>query len=90
MFAVSLAGRGTHGTALLALTGLVGGNTILTLLATLGPRNRGWRDLAPYGLTVTLYWALISCAAWRGLGQLITNPFHWEKTAHGLSRQRPR
>jgi cellulose synthase/poly-beta-1,6-N-acetylglucosamine synthase-like glycosyltransferase len=90
MFGVSLTGRGAHGTALIALTGLVGGNTVLTLLSTLGPLNRGWRDLAPYGLTVTLYWALISCAAWRGLAQLITNPFHWEKTAHGLSRRRPR
>jgi cellulose synthase/poly-beta-1,6-N-acetylglucosamine synthase-like glycosyltransferase len=88
MFAVSLTVRGAHGTAFIALAGLVGGNTLLTLLCMLGPPGRGWRDLAPYGLTVTLYWALISWAAWRGLGQLITNPFHWEKTAHGLSRQR--
>jgi cellulose synthase/poly-beta-1,6-N-acetylglucosamine synthase-like glycosyltransferase len=77
-----------HGTALIALSGLIGGNTLLTVLATVGPLRRGWRDLAPYGLTVTLYWGLISLAAWRGLKQLVTNPFHWEKTAHGLSRRR--
>ncbi len=91
MFVFSVRSAGTvHGPALVALCGLIGGNTVLTLLATLGPLNGGWRDLAPYGLTVTLYWALISWAAWCGLGQLITNPFHWEKTAHGLSRRRPR
>ena len=75
-------------TALLALTGLIGGNTLLTLLATLGPLKRGWRDLAPYGLTVTIYWALISAAAWWGLWELIVRPFHWNKTAHGLKSRR--
>jgi hypothetical protein len=27
----------------------------------------------------------MSIAAWRALGQLITNPFKWEKTQHGLA-----
>jgi cellulose synthase/poly-beta-1,6-N-acetylglucosamine synthase-like glycosyltransferase len=71
----------------IAATGLVGGNAVLTGLALVAPRKRGWRELSPYGLTVTIYWALISLAAWRGLAQLATNPFYWEKTAHGLSRQ---
>jgi hypothetical protein len=31
-----------------------------------------------------IYWVLISIAAWKGLIQLFTNPFHWEKTRHGL------
>ena len=66
--------------------GLVGGNAMLTWLAIIAPQRRGWNSLAPYGLTVTLYWGLISLAAWRALWQLITRPFHWEKTAHGLSR----
>ena len=89
--AATLMWRGAmNGTALIALSGLVGGNALLTLLATIGPLKRGWRDLTPYALTVTIYWALISLAAWRGLEQLITNPHHWEKTAHGLCRRRPR
>ena len=74
------------GGTVLALSSLAGGYTILTVLAALGPLKRGWSDLVPYGLTVTVYWGLISVAAWRGLVQLVTNPFHWEKTAHGLSR----
>lgn len=31
------------------------------------------------------YWLLISFASYRALLQLITNPFHWEKTEHGVS-----
>ncbi|MEI9886779.1 MAG: glycosyltransferase [Rhizomicrobium sp.] len=90
IFAMSL-WRGEGGdTGAIALCGLIGGNLALTLLATIGPLQRGRRDLVPYGLTVTLYWALISLAALRGLWQLVTNPFHWEKTAHGLSRLRRR
>jgi hypothetical protein len=26
----------------------------------------------------------MSVAAWKGFFQLITNPFYWEKTTHGL------
>jgi hypothetical protein len=52
----------------------------------IAPRRRGWKSLAPYGFTVTFYWALVSIAAWRALWQLVTRPFHWEKTAHGVTR----
>ena len=75
--------------AIIALLGLLGGNLVLTGLAISAPRKRGWNELAPYGFTVAFYWALISIAAWRGLWQLITRPFHWEKTEHGLSRFEP-
>ena len=66
--------------------GLLGGNAVLTWMAIAAPKRTGWDHLAPYGFTVSLYWMLISIAAWRGLLQLFTRPFHWEKTAHGLSR----
>jgi hypothetical protein len=29
---------------------------------------------------------LISAAGWRAVVKLITNPFHWEKTTHGLAK----
>jgi hypothetical protein len=41
--------------------------------------------LLPYALLMPFYWVLISIGAWKGLIQLFTNPFHWEKTMHGLS-----
>jgi hypothetical protein len=37
-------------------------------------------------LAMPVYWVLISIAVWKGLLQLITNPFYWEKTLHGVSK----
>ena len=31
-----------------------------------------------------VYWLCLSLAAWRALFQLMYNPYHWEKTEHGL------
>ncbi len=39
----------------------------------------------PIALTIPFYWVLISIGAWKGFAQLITNPFYWEKTQHGIS-----
>ncbi|HEY4113987.1 MAG TPA: glycosyltransferase [Rhizomicrobium sp.] len=70
----------------LSAFGLVLGNALFAYLAMLGPYRRGWLELSPYGLTVPVYWLLISWAAYRALWQLVRNPWHWEKTAHGLTR----
>lgn len=40
----------------------------------------------PYALLMPLYWVLHSIASWRGLIQLIRNPFYWDKTSHGVSK----
>ncbi len=37
--------------------------------------------------TMPAYWVLISIGAWRGALQLITKPFYWEKTSHGISKK---
>jgi cellulose synthase/poly-beta-1,6-N-acetylglucosamine synthase-like glycosyltransferase len=66
--------------------GLLLGNAVFAYLAMLGPHRRGWLDLSPYALLVPLYWLLISVAAYRALWQLARDPWHWEKTPHGLSR----
>ena len=77
---------GEHAFTSVAALSLFSGNAVLTWLAVIAPKRRGWKSLAPYGFTIAFYWALISIAAWRGLLQLFTRPFYWEKTAHGLSR----
>jgi len=81
------AGFPEHGLVFVSGAGLIGANGLLTYLAMIGPRRRGGPALSPYGLTVTIYWALISVAAYRGLWQLVTKPFFWEKTPHGLNRR---
>ena len=40
----------------------------------------------PYALLMPLYWILISIASWKGLLQIIRNPFYWDKTSHGVSK----
>lgn len=40
----------------------------------------------PHALLMPFYWVLLSVAGWRGLIQLATNPFHWDKTTHGKTK----
>ncbi|APC41919.1 glycosyltransferase family 2 protein [Clostridium estertheticum] len=42
--------------------------------------------LVKYALLTPIYWALMSIAAYKAVWQLITNPFYWEKTDHGLTK----
>jgi glycosyltransferase XagB len=70
----------------LALFNLLAGNGALVFLNMLAPIRRGWLDLIPYSLTSFGYWVLISIAAYKGLWQLLHNPFYWEKTQHGASK----
>ena len=64
--------------------GLLTANLTLTGLAISGTRRK--LALVPYALCLSLYWVLISIAAYRGLWQLVTKPFYWEKTPHGQGR----
>jgi cellulose synthase/poly-beta-1,6-N-acetylglucosamine synthase-like glycosyltransferase len=48
-------------------------------------RRRLLREAWILALT-PLYWICLSIAAWRALYQLLTQPYHWEKTEHGLAR----
>ena len=69
-----------------SVAGLLAGNGLFTYLAMLAPCRRGWIELTPFGLSAPLYWLLISFAGMRALWQLFTQPWHWEKTQHGLSK----
>jgi cellulose synthase/poly-beta-1,6-N-acetylglucosamine synthase-like glycosyltransferase len=64
---------------------LLANNLLLTYLAMISPGRRGRSDLAPWGLTVIAYWAMVSIAGYRALAQLVTKPFYWEKTTHGVT-----
>lgn len=47
--------------------------------------KRKYYALIPAALLMPLYWLMISLAAWKGLWQIFTKPFYWEKTRHGLT-----
>lgn len=71
----------------LSLFNLLAGNGALIFLQMLAPIRRGWLNLIPLSLTIAAYWVLISIAAYKALWQLLRNPFYWEKTQHGVSKQ---
>jgi hypothetical protein len=73
----------------LSLFNLLAGNGAFIFLHMLAPVRRGWLHLIPYSLTALGYWVLISIAAYKALGQLLRNPFYWEKTQHGVSKHTP-
>lgn len=58
--------------------------TITTeMIAVSTPRHR-W--LMPWVITLHFYFPLAAFAAWKGLFEIITKPFYWDKTTHGLAR----
>lgn len=42
-------------------------------------------DLCRYALLTPFYWLLMSAGAWMGLYSLVTRPYYWAKTEHGVS-----
>jgi cellulose synthase/poly-beta-1,6-N-acetylglucosamine synthase-like glycosyltransferase len=75
--------------AYLAALNLLVWNFAFVYAAAAGVARRGAWVLVLYAFISPLYWALMSFACWKGLFQLITRPFYWEKTVHGLDRSVP-
>ncbi|MBI3362370.1 MAG: glycosyltransferase [Chloroflexi bacterium] len=72
----------------LSFLNLLLGNFIFVYLNLAGSYRRGYYELGRAALISPLYWILMSVAAWRALWQLLTKPYHWEKTIHGLDTKR--
>jgi hypothetical protein len=51
--------------------------------------RRKYYGLIVPALLIPAYWLMMSIAAYKALWQLITKPFYWEKTSHGLSTATP-
>ena len=69
----------------LSFFSLIVGNLLAIFLNMLAVVRRRKYDLLPYALTNPIYWTMHSIASYMGLWQLITKPFYWEKTNHGLT-----
>lgn len=69
----------------ISLINLLLGNGFFIYISTVGAFKRHNYSLIPYALTIPAYWIMMSIAAYKALWQLITNPFYWEKTTHGIS-----
>jgi cellulose synthase/poly-beta-1,6-N-acetylglucosamine synthase-like glycosyltransferase len=68
------------------LINLLIGNGFMIHLFLLSGFKRHYYKVMPWAVTVPFYWMLMSWAAYKGLWQLIFNPFYWEKTHHGLTK----
>ena len=82
--------RGDHATVaflagVYAVTAIVGYLTS-AFLSWLGLSRRGLLSTAWVLFLTPLHWLLLSLAAWRALYQLLTAPYAWEKTEHGLAK----
>ncbi len=64
---------------------LFAGNFVFLYVNLLGCFRRRYDGLMWANLLTPLYWAMMSFSGWRALCQFFANPFHWEKTRHGLS-----
>jgi len=62
------------------------GYSISILAGMIAATQRGLRPLILSALAMPVYWLLISFGSYKALAQLVSRPFHWEKTDHGLSR----
>jgi hypothetical protein len=56
-------------------------------LALLGMKRRKLFGLWPFLPLLLPYYLLISAAAWAAIYDLVSRPFHWHKTEHGLARR---
>ena len=69
----------------LAAFNLFFGNTFVVFFSMIGALPRKYYHLLPYALLSPIYWVLQSVGAYKALWQLLTNPYYWEKTDHGLT-----
>ncbi len=70
----------------LSLFNLLLGNSLMVYLNMLAVFKRRYYHLLHFALLNPVYWIFHSIAAYKALWQLLTKPFYWEKTIHGITR----
>jgi len=73
----------------IGVAALLFGNIVFLSAGIAGALDRKYYKLIPAALAMPLYWLMMSVAAYKALWQLITKPFYWEKTSHGLTAKTP-
>ena len=53
----------------------------INIVALNAPRHR---FLRPWVVSLHLYFPLAAVAAWKGIWEMLSSPFYWDKTAHGF------
>lgn len=73
------------GNFLFVFSGVVGVFWVISELHQKEEYKLSYR-LVKYALLTPIYWLLMSVAAYKAVWQLLANPFYWEKTEHGLTK----
>lgn len=71
----------------MSIFNFIAGNVLMIFINMMAVFKRRYYELILFSILNPIYWLMHSIAAYKGLWQLITNPFYWEKTNHGLSKQ---
>ncbi|MFN3276321.1 MAG: glycosyltransferase [Paracoccus sp. (in: a-proteobacteria)] len=73
------------GWAIPVMSGLFIGSEALSILVGMrAVRGARHRHLLPWVPTLHLYFPLGCLAGWKAIYEVVTKPFYWDKTAHGL------
>jgi len=73
---------------IISLVNFTLGNLIMIYTNMIAIFKRRSYALMIYALANPIYWLMHSISAYKGLHQLITKPFYWEKTNHGLTKKK--
>ncbi len=70
----------------ISIFNFIAGNTLMIYVNMLAVFKRRYYELILFALFNPIYWLMHSISAYKGLWQLVYNPFFWEKTNHGLTK----
>ncbi|MES2279549.1 MAG: glycosyltransferase family 2 protein [Bacteroidota bacterium] len=70
----------------MSIFNLMVGNILMIYVNMMAVFKRRYYELILFAIANPIYWLMHSIAAYKGLWQLVVNPFYWEKTNHGLSK----
>ncbi|QKJ30787.1 glycosyltransferase [Mucilaginibacter mali] len=70
----------------MSIFNLMVGNILMIYVNMMAVFKRRYYELILFAIANPIYWLMHSISAYKGLYQLVVNPFYWEKTNHGLSK----
>lgn len=70
----------------ISIFNFLAGNILMIFINMIAVFRRKSYNLILFTLTNPIYWLMHSISAYKGLFQLVSKPFYWEKTNHGLTK----
>lgn len=71
---------------IISIFNFLAGNLLMIYINMIAVFRRKSYNLILYAIANPVYWLMHSISAYKGLFQLISKPFYWEKTNHGLTK----